>query len=127
MTPLQWSSRFETGNETIDLQHRYFIDLVNRLAAELQASEDPAYRARLLQELHAYARFHFLSEENVISRVAPVALEQHRVLHEQLLSTLGSHLQKTADRPDELDDVMGFVGKWLIEHTLHEDRRTFGK
>jgi hemerythrin len=127
MTPLHWSIRFETGNETVDLQHRYFVDLVNRLAVELQASDDRAYRARILQELHAYARFHFLSEENVLSRVAPAALESHRALHEQLLCDLGNHLQKTTDRPDEVDDVMGFVGKWLIEHTLNEDRRAFGK
>jgi hemerythrin len=49
MTPLHWSIRFETGNETVDLQHRYFVDLVNRLAVELQASDDRAYRARILQ------------------------------------------------------------------------------
>jgi hemerythrin len=63
----------------------------------------------------------------VLSRVAPAALESHRALHEQLLCDLGNHLQKTTDRPDEVDDVMGFVGKWLIEHTLNEDRRAFGK
>ena len=26
---LEWQLDFETGNEYVDLQHRYFVDLIN--------------------------------------------------------------------------------------------------
>ena len=28
---LEWESNYETGNEYVDLQHRYFVDLINRV------------------------------------------------------------------------------------------------
>lgn len=32
---LEWESNYETGNEYVDLQHRYFVDLINRVGAFL--------------------------------------------------------------------------------------------
>jgi hemerythrin len=28
---LEWQPDYETGNEYVDLQHRYFVDLINRV------------------------------------------------------------------------------------------------
>jgi len=33
---LEWESDFETGNEYVDLQHRYFLDLINRIKKTLR-------------------------------------------------------------------------------------------
>ena len=30
---LEWQLDFETGNEYVDGQHRYFVDLINRIYA----------------------------------------------------------------------------------------------
>jgi hemerythrin len=63
---LHWKSDYETGVREIDLQHRFFMDLINRLHEELIGATDSDYRAALFEELSNYARFHFVSEENLM-------------------------------------------------------------
>lgn len=122
MTTIEWRDEFETGEETIDLQHRYFVALVNRLGRELSSTEEPSDRAALLHELHCYARFHFVSEENVLKKLAPEVVEPHRAIHNELLYTLNTRLQRGLDHPGDVESILSFVGKWLVEHTLDEDK-----
>jgi hemerythrin len=52
---LEWESEFETGNEYVDLQHRYFLDLINRIRANFKETDDVAYKGKLINELRKYA------------------------------------------------------------------------
>jgi hemerythrin len=61
----EWQLDFETGNEYVDLQHRYFIDLIKRVGINFSESDDAAYKEKLIVELKKYADFHFTSEENI--------------------------------------------------------------
>jgi hemerythrin len=62
---LEWDSDFETENETVDLQHRYFVDLINRVGINFRETDDAADKEKLISELRKYADFHFTSEENI--------------------------------------------------------------
>ena len=41
---LEWESGFETGNEYVDLQHRYFLNLINRVGINFRETNDVAYQ-----------------------------------------------------------------------------------
>ena len=41
---LEWQSDFETGNEYVDSQHRYFVDLINRVGINFRQADDVAYK-----------------------------------------------------------------------------------
>ncbi len=41
---LEWESDFETGNEYVDLQHRYFVDLINRVGTNFRETDDAVYK-----------------------------------------------------------------------------------
>jgi len=62
---LEWESNFETGNKNVDLQHRYFVDLINRVGKNFKETDDASYTQNLISELRKYADFHFTSEENI--------------------------------------------------------------
>jgi hemerythrin len=62
---LEWESDFETGNEYVDLQHGFFVDLINRVGINFSETDDAAYTEKLISELRKYAEFHFTSEENI--------------------------------------------------------------
>ena len=63
---LEWESNFETGVEYIDMQHRYFVDLINRIRKNYKETDDDVYQKKLIDELKKYADFHFTSEENIL-------------------------------------------------------------
>ncbi|MCB1749953.1 MAG: hemerythrin family protein [Gammaproteobacteria bacterium] len=119
-----WDARFELGLEDVDLQHHYFLNLINRLASELSDARGEERRAALLAELNAYARFHFLSEENMMQRDAYPGLERHRRLHDELIDALSSreHAVSLADEATTVDDIVRFLVEWFVHHTAGEDR-----
>ena len=45
---LAWESDFETGNEYVDGQHRYFVNLINRIRKIFRESNDIAYKEKLI-------------------------------------------------------------------------------
>jgi len=65
---LVWDQKWTVGVESIDLQHRCFVDLINRIYAEIE-SGDAVYQTRLINELGSYTQQHFTSEENIMHKL----------------------------------------------------------
>ena len=115
---LHWKADYETEVREIDLQHRFFMDLINRMHEELQASADQDYRDRLFQELSNYARFHFISEENLMFKFGYPDLDHHRMMHRRLIDELSWRAQEKS-----YDAIFDFLVRWFVAHTVEEDAR----
>ena len=115
---LHWQSAYDTGVEEIDLQHRYFLALINRLRGELDACDDENHRHRLFDELARYAAFHFISEENLMLKYGYPGYEQQRRLHLELIDQLSWRMQSPS-----YDDLFEFLIRWFVHHTVEEDHR----
>jgi hemerythrin len=114
---LNWKEEYATGVEEIDLQHRYFMGLINRLSTELDGCVDEIYRKRLLNELVKYASFHFVSEENLMIKFAYPDIERHRMLHLDLIDKLSWQMQSKS-----YEALFEFLVDWFIRHTTEEDK-----
>jgi len=119
-----WQANYDLGIEDIDFQHHYFLNLINRLSDELKMSTSQGRRTALIAELNAYARFHFVSEENIMAKAGYPQLEEHRKHHLDLISQLNSNearlqLEKSDQRAE---DIVEFLQTWFINHTTGEDR-----
>ena len=115
---LRWGHKFETGVKEIDLQHHYFMELINRIAVELKQPSPEKYRKRLLYELYKYAEFHFISEENLLLKYNFPEYDQHSQLHHELIEKLSSH-----SFLDTSDEFLGFLMDWFLHHTVSEDKK----
>jgi hemerythrin len=120
-----WMDEYNIGHSEIDKQHQLFIDLINRLHKELADIEDYKDRADLLKELESYAVFHFISEENIIKKLKLSGRKQHHDLHKQLNFRLRELITPVLEGYSPAEDVLKFVGSWLIKHTLEEDKKLF--
>jgi len=120
----EWKREYELGIEDIDFQHHFFFNLILRLTAELTQSQEQVYQNALVDELIAYARFHFVSEENMMSRAGYPKLEEHKHLHHELLdqlSTKSSLLSLTHSAKDS-NGLLDFLMNWFFQHTTGEDK-----
>ena len=79
---IEWNSDYLVGVDEIDLQHQYFAKLINRIEAKIPSIAHTDVHSPLLTELIYYARFHFLSEENIMAEARSIAAlrEKHRVV-----------------------------------------------
>lgn len=119
-----WNAIYELGIEDIDYQHHYFLNLINRLTDELQKVEDERYKLTLISELNAYARFHFISEENMMQREGYPRLQEHREHHHDLIDQLSirQNMLLLKDSEKEANEIIDFLVNWFLNHTNHEDR-----
>jgi hemerythrin len=118
VSTLHWKTEYDTGIEEIDLQHRYFMVLINRLTSELVTCSDKKYRERLLRELANYAAFHFVSEENLMIKFGYPDFERHRMLHLDLIDQLSLRMLAESN-----ESLLKFLVAWFIRHTISEDHR----
>jgi hemerythrin len=122
---LEWESNYETGNEYVDLQHRFFVDLLNRVGTNFRETDDAAYRQRLISELRKYADFHFTSEENIATSCDLQGVSGHHQRHMELLEEFNHHAEDLKKGLVTVDQFLGFLTDWFIGHTVYEDQKLF--
>jgi hemerythrin len=122
---LYWVSEFEIGNEYVDSQHRYFLDLITRIGKSLKETNDNDYKRRLIVELHKYADFHFASEENIAISCGLSGIKNHHQLHIELLEDLNQYAENLDNGTKTIDEFLEFITDWFLVHTQHEDRKFF--
>ena len=122
---LYWVPEFEIGNEYVDLQHRYFLDLINRIEKNFRETNDDDYKRKLIIELHKYADFHFTSEENIAISCGLPGVESHHQLHLELLADLSQYAENLDSGLKTIDEFLEFITDWFLVHTQHEDRKFF--
>ncbi|MBW2410002.1 MAG: hemerythrin family protein [Deltaproteobacteria bacterium] len=122
---LEWEPDFETGNEYVDLQHRYFADLINRVAINFRETDDTAYKAKLISELGKYADFHFTSEENIATSRNLPGVSAHHQRHQELLEEF-NHIAEDLNKGQKtVEEFLSFLTNWFIGHTVYEDKKLF--
>lgn len=127
MDKLIWQPEYSTGQEEVDLQHRYFISLINRLDGELNDHGDRDYQKNLLWELKKYTDFHFQSEENLMHKAHLADLDSHKHKHQELTGALAEKIQGCVWRVNPPDGIVAFLVGWFITHTLEEDKKSWSK
>jgi hemerythrin len=121
---IEWHSKYELGIEDIDFQHHFFLNLINRLANELRQSDNLERQNALISELSAYARFHFISEENIMFAAGYPDFIEHKNLHFELLDQLSSRTNRLAIQKSDTAgvDIIDFLIDWFLHHTSTIDR-----
>jgi len=122
---LEWQPDYETGNEYVDLQHRYFVDLINRVGINFSETDDVAYTEKLISELRKYADFHFTSEENIAMSCNLSGVSSHHQRHAELLEEINHHAEDLNKGLQTVDDFLGFLTDWFVGHTVYEDQKLF--
>ena len=122
---IKWESGFETGNEYVDLQHRYFVDLINRVEKNFKDTDDNAYKEKLIDELRKYADFHFTSEENIAKSCQLSGINIHHQRHRELLEEFNKQAEDLKNGLKTVDQFLGFLTEWFMGHTIYEDQKLF--
>jgi hemerythrin len=125
ISKLKWASEFEIGNEYVDLQHRHFLNLINRIGKNFNETNDDDHKKRLIIELLKYADFHFTSEENIATSSGLTGVRGHQQLHLRLLKELNQNAEELDNGLKTNDEFLEFLTDWFLVHTIHEDRKFF--
>jgi hemerythrin len=122
MMPIKfvWDNSYSVGNEMIDSQHRRLFDLGNEIQS-IQLSEV----TRTIMNLYKHTRQHFDTEEQHMKAIGYPKLEQHRELHNGLITGLNNLIEKPINTNIGLEGLKKFVYNWIIDHILNHDKKYF--
>ena len=121
-----WNTTWESGNKTIDEQHRKLLELVTHLLdlSILQAPDSQI--SSQLDRLLEHVVGHFSTEEEIMANIGYAETKAHAEIHANL-TTDALMLRETFLKGD-LKPVAFFeflVGKVLMGHLLTEDVKFF--
>jgi diguanylate cyclase (GGDEF)-like protein/hemerythrin-like metal-binding protein len=127
MESFHWDNHFVTGLLEVDKQHHRLVDVINDFGELLTRPGNLDYKEILgiLDELAAYAHYHFTEEESLMDKAAIDARHAQRQRNEH-----AAFLQEVAEKqatitPDNLDaakPLLGFLTHWLAFHILGSDQ-----
>ncbi len=120
---IQWKKTFETDNILIDAQHRLLVMLFRKLDVSIKTRESETTILRIVQEVKRYAKFHFISEENLMYETKYPQVERHVTMHTHLLVELNKKLSKLNLRQEYPEEILEFLSDWLINHISNHDQR----
>ncbi len=120
-----WNHNFETGLKDIDDQHRVLVNILNRLAWHFASSSSQEDGSHLLDELLAYASYHFEYEEGVWEKTLGISeiSRNHHNSHLIFFDRIQALRQSTAPQDDVLAELFSYLTRWLAFHILESDRR----
>ncbi len=120
-----WGTKYETGIEVVDAQHRGLVDLINRLGAVHRESAPAQMREQVLDELAAYARDHFATEQRLMhdAGLDQDYVRDHLGAHANFVKQLGLMRACLHNSPKTLlPGLQRYLITWLAEHILGEDQ-----
>lgn len=116
----KWQDKYDVGIYAIDVEHRNLLTCINKLITAQTLSKPIILK--LADEVSLYAKFHFLSEENLMYLTHYPDLAKHSDCHRVLLKQLEIRRRKLQETKHGLQEYVEFLVKWFIEHTQTIDK-----
>jgi diguanylate cyclase (GGDEF)-like protein/hemerythrin-like metal-binding protein len=123
---LIWQGVFESGNTEIDRQHKILLRLSNELYDRLGSSDSKADVDEILDRVGTELTNHFNFEYELIKKLKFEEADQHKVIHDELLSEYDQMRTQLHGGTVNLGAFFNFVSvKIIAQHIIKEDSKFF--
>jgi len=120
-----WRKSLETGNVTVDRQHKEIFRLVQDVLDADAFSDRKEKIESSLNFLSAYAVRHFQTEEALMTESSYPGYDNHKAQHVNFVKAVSDFMEAYKTDGSSVgvsDTVSGFVVEWLNEHIMGSDR-----
>ncbi len=126
MAYMTWKADMSVGLEELDQDHRFLIQVINRLAVNAENDGDAEAIRECLASLRNYAEFHFAREESVMRACGYSTLaehqDEHRAFTREIAAIVDRFDQGDANVRAEINEnLIGYLKDWLTHHILVVD------
>lgn len=119
-----WKDEYSVGIDSIDEQHKKFIDILNELSQAFLSKSHKDSLAKILDDLEVYSEQHFAYEENFFKEFHYDDTVRHKKKHEVFRKQVHDMKQRLKEGDDLLEyDMFLFANDWLVVHIQQEDKK----
>ena len=94
------------------------FDLVNTLPEQLE----PQRINKIIMDLYKHTRLHFDFEEQMMREIGFPNVEEHRELHNGLITKLNDISTHSFDDDQSVADFKKFIYNWVFDHIMNQDK-----
>ena len=123
MERFKWDDQYSIGNSSIDEQHKKLISLANLVLSFSDAGEKPEIVKRAVVTLCDYTRTHFTEEEKYMEIIRYAGLEEHRLLHSNIVGEMNRIMKGSKTIRDLVEQFKRLMPIWVIQHIMTEDKK----
>jgi hemerythrin-like metal-binding domain len=122
----QWDSNLETGNVTIDNQHKQLFAALNDLVQAYHDGKGFEELQKTFEFLTAYTLKHFYDEERLQEKYDYPDIANHTKFHNEfkdVVADLTSQLIQNGYNAALIKKTIKIISDWLINHIRGDDFR----
>jgi hemerythrin len=124
MALMEWSDKYSVGINSIDVQHKQLVALINNLFEALSKGKGDQALAPILNELIVYTKTHFAYEERLFTQYAYPDSSLHKADHDKLAAqVLDIQKQMQEGKVGVSVGTMTFLKEWLSGHIMGSDKK----
>ena len=119
-----WREGFSIQVAQMDSHHKRLIEIANSVAEHLQGEDDRESLATALDSLVEYTRYHFATEEKLMTLYDYPGAGSHCREHRDLMHQVAEYRERVLQGgvPDKAG-FLHFFENWMVRHILNEDRK----
>lgn len=120
---LAWRDVYSVGNEELDSQHKQMLRLITELHHALDRGQTELELRRLIQEACDYAKFHFKTEESLLTSCNYPGLPEHRRVHQEYVNQVES-IRRLSDLAlqEMAYKLFFYLKEWWLSHITKTDQ-----
>jgi hemerythrin-like metal-binding protein len=123
MTNIQWLPIYSVHVRVIDAQHQRFVGIINQLDSAIREHRVEEELGGIFEELIAYAKLHFETEEMYMERFNYEGTVAHKEAHAKLAAQLAEYRERyVGDKSVLSTELAEFLFDWLTHHTVGMDK-----
>lgn len=124
MPLLTWNDDYSVNNDELDSHHKKLISILNHLYSQCLKVDSENCVAPRIEELLAYAEYHFKAEEQYMRQLQYFDIDEHIERHVGFIFKLEEFQRSRSHNQMEVTrELIVFLGKWLLHHVLDEDKK----
>lgn len=125
---LIWKSEYNIGNLKIDQEHQKLFAIARKTLSVIKLNNDEQEIGKikeLITELFTYVGTHFSNEQKYMKEVKYPELENHILLHKNLLDMLTNLISKlnSMNLKEIEQSLYSFIEEYFIRHIILEDKK----
>ena len=120
-----WSKEYETGDLSVDREHREIFRLVQQVIDTKALIDKDAKIKIALGFLSEYTVTHFANEEKLMIESDYPGYEEHKAIHDTFIKDVVvfvTRFKKEGASDAIYDTIHNFIIAWLKEHIIGKDK-----
>ena len=120
-----WKNSYSINNEFIDAEHKKLFFIASEIFEDVPLREKRKKIVETLKRLFHYLNEHFSNEEEYMKNIKYDKLEEHKVIHVNIMENLSQLIRNSTKLSTEKtqENIENFIETSLVEHIMQEDKK----